>query len=51
MKPMGRKYFKDKTGGKHHVKIKGKYSAWWTDVCTPNKTAEKRKAKKEVENE
>lgn len=49
MKPQGRKFFKDKTGSKHHVRVKGKFMAWWTDVCTPNKTKEKREAKKQIE--
>lgn len=48
MKPMGRKYYKDKTGGKHHVRFKGKFMAWWVDVCQPNKKADRQKAKKEI---
>lgn len=42
MKPLGRKHFKCKTGSKHHTRIKGKYSCWWEDVCTPNKRLEDR---------
>ena len=49
MKPMGRKFYKNKKGGKHHVKIKGKFMAWWEDVCQPSKTKEKREAKKQIE--
>lgn len=41
MKPLGRKYYKDKTGGKH--------PDWWEDVCEPNKRLEKRNAKREIE--
>jgi hypothetical protein len=41
MKPLGRKHYKDKTGGKH--------SDWWEDVCVPNKRLEGRNAKKEIE--
>jgi len=44
MKPLGRKHFKS-TFAKHHVKIKGKYKAWWEDVCTPNKKASRTKSK------
>lgn len=51
MKPLGRKYFHNKTGAKHHVKINGKYHAWWTDICEPNKTAARRKAKEEIASE
>ncbi len=40
MKPLGRKYYKDKTGGKH--------SDWWEGVCVPNKRLSKRNADKEV---
>lgn len=43
MKPLGRKYFKDKTGGKHHD--------WWEDVCQPNKQLEKRIVNQEIEKE
>ena len=50
MKPQGRRYFKSKTA-KHHVKIKGKFIAWWEDVCTPNKTREKQAVKKEIKSE
>lgn len=51
MKPLGRKHFKDKTGGKHHVKIKGKFMAWWVDVCTPNKKADRQKSKRNIKKE
>lgn len=47
MQPMGRKYFKHK-GSKHHVRIKGKFFAWWLDVCTPNKRRDKEDAKKQI---
>ena len=46
MKPMGRKYYNDKTGGKHHIKVSGKFMAWWTDICEPNKRKERRESKK-----
>jgi len=39
MKPLGRKYYKDKTGGKH--------SDWWVNVCTPNKRLEQRNVKRD----
>lgn len=51
MKPLGRKYYKDKTGGKHHVKIMGKFQAWWIDVCTPNKKAERQLVKNYIARE
>lgn len=51
MKPLGRKHYKGKTGGKHHVRINGKFSAWWLDVCEPNKTADKEYAKKSIQND
>lgn len=48
MKPLGRKYYKDKTGGKHSLRIDGKYHCWWGDVCTPSKALEVRNAKQEI---
>lgn len=42
MKPLGRKYYKNKTGGKHHVRTNGKFSCWWDTVCEPSKSLEKR---------
>ena len=51
MKPMGRRAYNNKSGGKHHVKIEGKFSAWWTDMISPNKTREKLLAKKLMEKE
>lgn len=48
---MGRRYYKVKSGGKHHVKIEGKFHAWWLDVCIPNKTREKRQARLEIKKE
>ena len=32
MKPLGRKYYKDKTGGKHSHKVNGKTNCWWDFV-------------------
>lgn len=49
MKPLGRKYYKDKTGGKHHIRTNGEYDCWWEDVCTPSKSLEKRLVQKEIE--
>ena len=49
MKPLGRKYYKDKTGGKHHIRENGKFLCWWDKVCSPNKTMEKRNTEKEIE--
>ena len=51
MKPLGRKHFKDKTGGKHKYKSKGKTESWWEDVISPNKTRFNRQALKEVDME
>lgn len=51
MRPLGRKFYQNKTGSKHHIKVNGKFIAWWTDVCTPNKTREKQDSKKEIQNE
>lgn len=50
MKPMGRRFYKDKTGGKHHIKIKGKYHAWWLNVCEPCKKRDRQDAKREIIN-
>ena len=49
MKPMGRSYFKGKDS-KHKVKINGKWHNWWGDICTPNKTREKRQARIDINN-
>lgn len=49
MKPLGRKYYKDKTGGKHKYYENGVDRSWWLNVCTPNKRLEQRLAKKEIE--
>lgn len=51
MKPLGRKYFKDKTGSKHKYKSKGKTEAWWDDIVCPNKTRSKELARQEIINE
>ena len=51
MKPQGRKYFNNKTGSKHFVKIDGKTYTWWEDVCTPNKIHERQASKKEIQKE
>ncbi|MBE0468064.1 MAG: hypothetical protein IBX55_00960 [Methyloprofundus sp.] len=48
MKPLGRKYYKSKTGGKHKVKVAGKTCAWWINIISPNKSYEKRLAKNEI---
>jgi len=48
MKPMGRKYYKNKTGGKHHIKAGGKVKAWWSNICTPNKKADRQESKKDI---
>lgn len=32
MKPLGRKYYKNKTCGKHHIRVNGKFMCWWQDV-------------------
>ena len=49
MKPLGRKHYKNNTGGKHHCRINGKYQSWWEDVCTPNKELSRRDAKEEMQ--
>ncbi|AUR86348.1 hypothetical protein NVP1084O_141 [Vibrio phage 1.084.O._10N.261.49.F5] len=41
MKPLGRKLYKDNTGGKH--------KDWWEDVCKPSKTLEKRNTRQQIE--
>jgi hypothetical protein len=51
MKPLGRKYFKNSGGSKHHVRAGGKYFAWWLNICTPNKKADRQKAKKDIKEE
>uniref|UniRef100_A0AB39AJY7 Uncharacterized protein n=1 Tax=Vibrio phage P018-4 TaxID=3229728 RepID=A0AB39AJY7_9CAUD len=48
MKPLGRKYYKDKSGGKHHIRVDGKYECWWDEVCQPNKALEKRRVQQEI---
>lgn len=49
MKPLGRKYYNNKTGGKHKIKTDGKTSSWWEDIIHPNKTADKVANKVRVE--
>lgn len=49
MKPLGRKYYKDNTGGKHSLRVEGKHLCWWEDVCSPNKRLEQRNVHKEIE--
>ncbi|MDA3808293.1 MAG: hypothetical protein PF440_10350 [Thiomicrorhabdus sp.] len=49
MKPLGRKHYKDNTGGKHHCRAEGKFQTWWEKLCEPNKTAEKQQSKKDIE--
>jgi hypothetical protein len=51
MKPLGRKHYKNNTGGKHYVKIKGKVLAWWTDVIGPCKKRSRKEAQKEIRKE
>ena len=48
MKPLGRKYYKCKTGGKHSVKNSKKFPSWWENVCEPNKVADRHKIKLEL---
>jgi hypothetical protein len=45
MQPLGRKHYKDSTGGKHHIRVNGKYDAWWLDIIPANKKGERRKSK------
>lgn len=47
MQPMGRKYYKNKDS-KHYIRIDGKYHAWWSDVCEPNKKKERQQAKLDI---
>jgi hypothetical protein len=42
MKPLGRRYYKCKTGSKHILRIDGKYHCWWSDVVEPSKRYEQR---------
>jgi hypothetical protein len=49
MKPMGRAYFKGKDS-KHKIKINGKWQNWWSNICAPNKTREKRQARIDINN-
>lgn len=51
MQPLGVKRYKDKYGGKHHVRVNGKFLAWWTDICTPNKRLDTRRYKKDIDSE
>lgn len=51
MKPLGRKYYKDKTGGKHHVRHNGKYDAWWLSTCEPNTKTDRVCAKMDIQTE
>lgn len=51
MKPLGRQHYKDKTGGKHHIKINGKYHVWWTDICQPSKKRDRFSAKQSIKDE
>lgn len=49
MRPLGRQYYKNKTGGKHHVKVDGETTSWWGDIIPANKTADKVANKVRVE--
>ena len=49
MQPMGRKFYKDKTGGKHTLKNSKKYPSWWEDICKPSKKTERQQVKREIE--
>ena len=49
MKPMGRARYNDKTGGKHHIRLFGKFRAWWLDVIEPNKNRERLLVRKEIQ--
>ena len=49
MKPLGRKYYKGKTGGKHHIRANGKFMCWWQNICQPSKALEKKLEKEEIE--
>ena len=40
MKPLGSKYYKDKTGGKHHIRTNGDYDCWWEDFSPTQEQAE-----------
>lgn len=51
MKPLGRKYYKDKTGGKHHVNVRGKFLCWWDTLIEPKKAVERERVRKEIEEE
>lgn len=48
MKPMGRKHFKNNTGAKHFIRVKGKVLTWWEDICEPSKKRARQDAKKEI---
>lgn len=49
MKPLGRKYYLDKSGGKHKFKVYGKTYAWWDDVIASNKARDKSEYEKDIE--
>jgi len=43
MKPLGRKQYKDKTGGKH--------GSWWHDLINPSKRSERQESKRQIQKE
>lgn len=51
MKPLGRRYYKDETGGKHTCKVNGKTCAWWNDLAQPSKNRYKCQNKIIIEEE
>lgn len=48
MKPMGRKHYKDNTGGKYRCKKNGKWIEWWDNICPPSKKRERQQIKLEL---
>lgn len=48
MKPMGRKYYLNKTGSKYHIRVNGKQSTWWGKICLPSKSRDREIAKLEI---
>ena len=48
MKPLGRRHYKDKTGGKHTYKRFGKDLSWWLDLIEPSTKRFRQESKRNI---
>jgi hypothetical protein len=50
MQPLGRRHYRDKTGGKHYVDgYTKRMLMWWEEIISPNKRKDKEAAKKDIQ--